>query len=177
MADIEKRRRDVSDQQKNYVLGIFLYGNKTKAAIEAGYNPKYAAQNTDKLLKNTKVNEYYQKIKKEIEEKKLREIEKETIAKPIEVFKVLTEIIKGEKVKDHILFKLRTSEELTSEERVEEHEVTVSIKDRLTASNIFLSQYEKFMSKENEEEGRTGVVILPSLLAETTANSSECEDD
>lgn len=42
-------------------------GNATEAAIKAGYSQKYAAQNTDKLLKNTNVSAYIENRMKEIQ--------------------------------------------------------------------------------------------------------------
>ena len=51
----------LNNRQKRFCDEYLVDLNATRAAIEAGYSEKYAATNTTKLLKNTKVQEYLQK--------------------------------------------------------------------------------------------------------------------
>lgn len=62
-------------------------GNATGAAIKAGYSQKYAAQNTDKLLKNTNVSAYI--------ENRMKEIQSQRIADQTEVMELLTDVLRG----------------------------------------------------------------------------------
>lgn len=63
--------------------------NATQAAIKAGYAEKYAGQNADKILKNTKVKEYI--------ENRMAEKEAELIADQNEVLRYLTSVMRREK--------------------------------------------------------------------------------
>lgn len=63
-------------------------GNATQAAIEAGYSKKYAATNTDKLLKNTNIASYI--------ENRMKDIQSKRIANQEEVLETLTAILRGE---------------------------------------------------------------------------------
>lgn len=51
----------LTDRQKRFCDEYLIDLNATRAAICAGYSEKYAATNTTKLLKNTKIKEYLQK--------------------------------------------------------------------------------------------------------------------
>ncbi|MCA0980227.1 terminase small subunit [Exiguobacterium aestuarii] len=62
--------------------------NATKAAIRAGYSEKYAGQNADKLLKNTKIRNYI--------DARLNAKERSLIASQDEVLETLTRIIMGD---------------------------------------------------------------------------------
>jgi len=75
-------------RQMKFVDYYIELGDATKAAIKAGYSAKYAGSNADKLLKNTKVKAYL--------DKRLEEVESERIAKPVEVLKFLTSVMRGE---------------------------------------------------------------------------------
>lgn len=52
----------LNDRQRKFCELYAATGNASKAAVGAGYSPKSAATNADKLLKNTKVQAYLQKI-------------------------------------------------------------------------------------------------------------------
>jgi len=45
----------LNDRQKRFVQEYLIDLNATSAAIRAGYDPKYAGRNADKLRKNTKI--------------------------------------------------------------------------------------------------------------------------
>lgn len=63
-------------------------GNATEAAIRAGYASKYAGENADKLLKNTKIKDYI--------DLRISEMSEERIATAQEVMETLTRILRRE---------------------------------------------------------------------------------
>lgn len=82
---------NLSIKQKKFADIYLETGNATKAAIEAGYNEKYAATNTDKLLKNTKIKEYI--------DTRLKELDNDAIAKQEEILKIITSIMRNKSYK------------------------------------------------------------------------------
>lgn len=66
-------------------------GNATKAAIQAGYKPKFAGTNADKLLKNTNIARYIAERTKPLEDKRIADAD--------EVMRFFTSVMRGE-VKD-----------------------------------------------------------------------------
>ena len=62
-------------RQKKFADLYLKYGNATKAAIEAGYSPKSAGYNADKLLKNIKIRSYIDERLSEIEDKRIADVE------------------------------------------------------------------------------------------------------
>lgn len=75
-------------KQQKFADEYIVSGNASQAAIKAGYSKKYAAQNTGKLLKNTKVAEYIGE--------KLKEMADAKIMDATEVLETLTRIARGE---------------------------------------------------------------------------------
>lgn len=63
-------------------------GSATEAAIKAGYSKKYAAQNTDKLLKNTNIKSYI--------DNRMQELKSKRVADQQEILELLTAIARGE---------------------------------------------------------------------------------
>ena len=49
-------------KQQRFADEYIISGNATQSAIIAGYSKKYAATNTDKLLKNTNISKYIKHI-------------------------------------------------------------------------------------------------------------------
>lgn len=78
-------------KQKKFADIYLETGNATKAAIEAGYNSKYAATNTNKLLNNTKIKNYI--------DTRLKELDDEAIAKQEEILKTITAIMRNKNYK------------------------------------------------------------------------------
>ena len=74
-------------KQKKFADEYIICGNATKAAVKAGYSEKYAGTNADKLLKNTKIEEYLNE--------RLKKLEDASIAKQDEVLKYLTAVLRG----------------------------------------------------------------------------------
>lgn len=56
--------KGISERQKKFAEYYYLSGNATDAAIKAGYSKKYAGPNAGKLLKNTKVLDYLNNLRK-----------------------------------------------------------------------------------------------------------------
>lgn len=75
-------------KQQKFADFYLEYGNATKAAIEAGYSPKYAGFNADKLLKNTKIKDYI--------DSRLDEIQSKRIADVAEIMEYLTKGMRQE---------------------------------------------------------------------------------
>ncbi len=49
-------------RQKKFAEYYAQSGNAADSAVKAGYSEKYAAQNTDKLLKNTNISNYIKEL-------------------------------------------------------------------------------------------------------------------
>jgi phage terminase small subunit len=83
-------------KQKKFADYYIASGNATEAAIKAGYSPKYAGQNADKLLKNTNIMEYIKERNKQLE--------KPMIANMSEVKEFWTDILRDKEaeVKDRL---------------------------------------------------------------------------
>lgn len=78
----------LSVKQQNFADELINGGSAKQAAIKAGYSKKYAAQNADKLLKNTNVKSYLDKRRKEISDAK--------IADATEILEFLTAVKRDE---------------------------------------------------------------------------------
>lgn len=87
MAAVEK----LNIRQQNFANYYLECGNASEAAKRAGYKEKYAATNADKLLKNTKIQNYMEERLKEIESRRIATIE--------EVMQFYTSVMRGE-IKD-----------------------------------------------------------------------------
>jgi phage terminase small subunit len=68
MAGLTHRQQKFCDEYLKHPVA-------TDAAIKAGYSEKYAGQNADKLLKNTKVREYLNSFQKNINQKNIKSVE------------------------------------------------------------------------------------------------------
>lgn len=78
----------LNERQKAFADYFLKLGNATEAAISAGYKPKYAGTNADKLLKNTKIQEYIENRQKQIESERIASIE--------EVMRFYSSVMRGE---------------------------------------------------------------------------------
>lgn len=79
-------------RQEKFCLEYAKCGNATEAAILAGYAEKYAGQNADKLLKNTKIQDRLKEIVEQIESEKIADIK--------EMQQKLTEIIRQQTIEE-----------------------------------------------------------------------------
>ena len=75
-------------RQKRFAEEYLIDLNATRAAVAAGYSEKYAGQNADKLLKNTKISQFISE--------KMEEISSEKVATAQEVLEYLTKAIRFE---------------------------------------------------------------------------------
>ena len=81
----------LTEKQKRFCDYYLETGNATEAAIKAGYSKKYANTNANKLLQNTTIKPYIKQ--------RLKQMDEERIAKPEEVLKYFTSVMRGE-IKD-----------------------------------------------------------------------------
>ena len=65
MAGLTPRQQKFCDEYLKHPVA-------TDAAIKAGYSEKYAGQNADKLLKNTNVREYLNRIQGQINQTNIK---------------------------------------------------------------------------------------------------------
>ena len=75
-------------RQELFCLEYIKDGNATQAAIRAGYKPKYAGTNADKLLKNPNIRARIDELMAEVQQEKIADAE--------EVLRYLTSVIRGE---------------------------------------------------------------------------------
>lgn len=128
---------DLTIKQKRFADECIISGNASQAAIAAGYSKKYAAQNTDKLLKNTKVKSYIAERMAELDSKK--------IAKQEEVLAYLTSIMRGEQQEKTLVG------EGMGEQRIAD--IDVSAKDRIKAAELIGKRYSMWTEKVDVSGG------------------------
>lgn len=75
-------------RQELFCLEYIKDGNATQAAIRAGYKPKYANTNANKILQNTTVRARIDELMAEMQQDKIADAE--------EVLRYLTSVIRGE---------------------------------------------------------------------------------
>lgn len=82
----------LTPRQEKFCLEYAKCGNATEAAIAAGYAEKYAGQNADKLLKNTKIQDKLEELRKQLESEQIADI--------TEMQKTLTAIIRQQLIEE-----------------------------------------------------------------------------
>lgn len=112
----------LTEKQKRFCDYYLETGNATESAIKAGYSKKYANTNASKLLHNTSIKPYI--------DKRLKQMDDERIAKPEEVLKYLTGVMRGE-TKDQF-------------------DLDASLQDRTKAAELLAKRYRIFDSKDNK---------------------------
>lgn len=122
-------------KQQRFADEYIISGNATQSAIKAGYSKKYAATNTDKLLKNTNIKNYI--------DERLKELEDKAIAKQEEVLQYLTSVMRGEH-EEEVLYGI--GEGVQSTRRVE-----VGAKDRIKAAELLGKRYGTWTDKQEIE--------------------------
>ena len=118
-------------KQKRFADEYIISGNATQSAIIAGYSKKYAATNTDKLLKNTNIKNYI--------DERLKELEDKAIAKQEEVLRYLTSVMRGEH-EEEVLYGVGEGVQST-------RHVEVGAKDRIKAAELLGKRYRLFTDK------------------------------
>ena len=140
---------DLTIKQKRFADEYIISGNASKAAIAAGYSKKYAAQNTDKLLKNTKVKSYIAE--------RMAELDSQKIAKQDEVLQYLTSIMRGEQQEKTLVG------EGMGEQRIAD--IDVSAKDRIKAAELLGKRYAMWTEKQ-EVTGDIAVTFIDDIGSE-----------
>ena len=140
---------DLTIKQKRFADEYIISGNASQAAIAAGYSKKYAAQNTDKLLKNTKVKSYIAERMAELDSKK--------IAKQEEVLAYLTSIMRGEQQEKTLVG------EGMGEQRIAD--IDVSAKDRIKAAELIGKRYAMWTDKQ-EVTGDIAITFIDDIGSE-----------
>ncbi|MBF1036168.1 MAG: terminase small subunit [Parvimonas sp.] len=133
----------LSIKQKRFADEYIISGNATQSAIIAGYSKKYAATNTDKLLKNTNIKNYI--------DERLKELEDKAIAKQEEVLKYLTSVMRGEH-EEEVLYGV--GEGIQSTRHVE-----VGAKDRIKAAELLGKRYGTWTDKVDAN------INLPTIIS------------
>lgn len=119
----------LTEKQNRFVDYYVETGNAAEAARKAGYSAKYAAQNTDKLLKNTNIATAI--------EARLKQLESERIADATEVLQFLTAAMRGEIREDVVVTEMIC--EGCSEARIMDKQL--SAKDRVKAAELLGKRY------------------------------------
>lgn len=123
--------RELTIRQRKFCDYYVECGNATEAAIKAGYAPKYAGANTDKLLKNTKL--------KKLIDARLEELSKTTIADAEEVLMYLTAVLRGEETEKIPIGMGEGAQRLIDKEP--------SIKDRMRAGELIGKRHGIFIDR------------------------------
>ena len=137
--DMEK----LSIKQKRFADEYIISGNATQSAIIAGYSKKYAATNTDKLLKNTNIKNYI--------DERLKELEDKAIAKQEEVLQYLTSVMRGEH-EEEVLYGVGEGVQST-------RHVEVGAKDRIKAAELLGKRYGTWTDKVDAN------INLPTIIS------------
>lgn len=61
----------MNERQKKFAEYYAQSGNAARSAVKAGYSEKYAAQNADKLLKNTNISEYIRQLSEKAQDERI----------------------------------------------------------------------------------------------------------
>lgn len=130
-------------KQKRFADEYIISGNATQSAIIAGYSKKYAATNTDKLLKNTNIKNYI--------DERLKELEDKAIAKQEEVLQYLTSVMRGEH-EEEVLYGVGEGVQST-------RHVEVGAKDRIKAAELLGKRYGTWTDKVDAN------INLPTIIS------------
>jgi len=80
-----QKKRRWTERQRRFVAAYLRLGNATKAAIEAGYAPKYADRQGHQLLEKTR----------ELLEEERKKLEKQELIKREQVFRLWAQLMSG----------------------------------------------------------------------------------
>lgn len=137
-------------KQQRFADEYIISANATQAAIKAGYSKKYAAQNTDKLLKNTNIKSYI--------DERLAELQSQKVADQQEVLEYLTSVMRGEETEQTIIGVGELGQELT--------DIEVSAKDRIKAAELLGKRYRMWTDKQEVEVQGTVVFANEDDIAD-----------
>ena len=147
-------------KQKKFADEYIKTGNAYKSAINAGYSKSYAKGNIVKLLENVSVKTYV--------DKKLSELEAETIAESKEVLQYLTSVLRGE-THDEVYYKTEYGGEALGQ-------VKVQNKDRLKAAELLMRRFGLNASDLEKEKQETQIKKTKTEIEIMKGISEEVED-
>ena len=144
-------------KQKKFADEYIKIGNATQAAINAGYSKKTAGQVGAENLKKPYIKTYI--------DKKLSELEANTIAESKEVLQYLTSVLRGE-THDEVYYKTEFGGEALGQ-------VKVQNKDRLKAAELLMRRFglnASDLEKEKQtiqiEKTKTEIDIMKGISEE-----------
>lgn len=124
--------------------------NATQAAIRAGYSPKYAHTNANKLLQITTIKEFLAQ--------RMAEKQSELIADQNEVLEYLTRVLRGESQSSVVV--VESKGDFMTEAR--EMQKAPDEKERLKAAELLGKRYGLYTEKV-DVGGNVGVVIVDDI--------------
>ena len=146
----------LTEKQKRFIEELIKTGNKTQAALNAGYSAKTAKSiGSENLTKPDLLKAY---------KRRLAEIEEQQTATPEEVMKFLTSSMRGE-IKEDVVVTEGVGEGCSNARVMKKQ---IGAKDRLKAAELLLKRYP--MASEEEERK----LRMAKLKAEVNAMQ---EDD
>lgn len=147
-------------KQKKFADEYIISGNAYKSAINAGYSENYARASSSKLLENVGVKAYV--------DKKLSELEAETIAESKEVLQYLTSVLRGE-THDEVYYKTEYGGEALGQ-------VKVQNKDRIKAAELLMRRFGLNASDLEIEKQQTQIKKTKTEIEIMKGISEEVED-
>ncbi|KAL3950668.1 terminase small subunit [Lentilactobacillus hilgardii] len=137
-------------KQQKFADELITNGSATQAAIKAGYSKKYAAQNANKILKNTNVAEYLDEKQKKISDAK--------IAGSKEILQYLSSVMRGEEKED-----VATAKGVFSD-------VPVMAKDRIKAAELLGKRFAMWTEKHDINANVNPIQILDDVPPESDSD-------
>lgn len=136
----------MNERQKRFCDEYLVCLNATQAAIKAGYSEKYAGQNADKLLKNTKIKDYI--------DARLNEKERSLIASQDDILQALTRILHGDEKGTALVGVGMGAQEVS--------QVPPTNSEKIRAAEI-LGKYHKLFTDRQEIEMRGSVQFIDDI--------------
>lgn len=136
----------MNERQKRFCDEYLVCLNATQAAIRAGYSEKYAGQNADKLLKNTKIKDYL--------DNRLNEKERSLIASQDDILQALTRILNGDEKGTALVGVGMGAQEVS--------QVPPTNSEKIRAAEI-LGKYHKLFTDRQEIEMRGSVQFIDDI--------------
>lgn len=136
----------MNERQKRFCDEYLVCLNATQAAIKAGYSEKYAGQNADKLLKNTKIKNYL--------DDRLNEKERSLIASQDDILQALTRILNGDEKGTALVGVGMGAQEVS--------QVPPTNSEKIRAAEI-LGKYHKLFTDRQEIEMRGSIQFIDDI--------------
>lgn len=136
----------MNERQKRFCDEYLVCLNATQAAIKAGYSEKYAGQNADKLLKNTKIKDYL--------DNRLNEKERSLIASQDDILQALTRILNGDEKGTALVGVGMGAQEVS--------QVPPTNSEKIRAAEI-LGKYHKLFTDRQEVEMRGSIQFIDDI--------------